>query len=230
MPSYPLDRERHRTVSEFAVVGSYLPAEQPPNCVRHAALLRAETRLRRGDEAEVWHMKPPLVAGHSTLQQAARRGWDRCVVDAVGETELDSSQRAGMATWRADADKERRPPELIGQYVAHPPVDEVPDDVTGRVRYRKFSCAGFVLECYRHGAGMDLIDWRSDPIPVVDMPFVVSIYGSVAQSRRDDIGLGREDSWPIVFPGYLFHALNRSPDEIHSGPYIPASIQEVSFP
>jgi hypothetical protein len=140
-----------------------------------------------------------------------------------------------MLTWLADIG-ERTPASArrgLNHYTVHPPVAVVSMPHTGVPRYWRFSCVGLVLECFRVGAGIRLLDWEGAPTPLVDRATLEGCYPvfalvSVAIAER--LGVSGDGPWSIVLPGYVFHALNRPDADIRARPYVPASIAEAAFP
>ncbi len=205
------------------------------NFVRHVALLVEKSTLLFGNNALVWQMRPPLVVGERSRREASEDG-DRCEAHLAGFTDLDLDDFAGIQTWLAEVDKERRPQGLragIEQYTVHPPVVMVTDRISGVVRYRKFSCVGLVLECYRNGAGINLIDWKSEELPEVTLDSIVSIYGEELRSKekvRESWGIPGDGPWRVALAGYVLHALDRPVSEVREAHYIPKSSDEGGFP
>lgn len=108
-------------------------------------------------------------------------------------------------------------------YCVHPHSSEFRED-DGRYARTRFSCAGFVMEAYRN-ARITLL--RIDSLPMVDIETIKLAYPWIerlmdkGRLSREALGLEGEGPWPILFCGYLFHALNREPNTIRSDPYIP---------
>jgi hypothetical protein len=105
--------------------------------------------------------------------------------------------------------------------------------VTGNPRYWRFSCVGFVLECYLQGTGIQLLDWQSTAFPRVTLSELRSIYTDrniLAQKHCEELGLTGDGPWPIALPGYLFHCLQRDPEIVRRIPYLPLSSSEAHFP
>jgi hypothetical protein len=221
-------------VPKFAVVGTYLD-DSTSKFVKHVALLRYDEELRyaRAD-VRVWHMGPPLVAG-----ERSNGSWEKdstCIVHLIGVVELDGYDIEGIETWLADVDKEERPSPsgrfgVVPHYKVDPPVFWQKGEDGTRL-YRRFSCAGFVLDCYRY-VGIDLIDESSkDSIPEIELETVASAYGPHVRRPwlREELGIPGGGPWRIILAGYLFHSLSRTNEEIRRSPHIPTGAAEKEFP
>lgn len=225
----------------FCVVGTYAD-NGPADFVRHAALLKEEGELNSPVEVEVYHMGPPIIAGELTGARA--RSWPRkCRADIVSNIALDAEEREAIEDWLAEVDKEDRTNvKPFGDFVVMPHVKWIVDAVSGRRIRRRFSCVGFVIECYRT-ADIDLIDVESK-MPDVDEPLVQAAYPEVRRieaddrlkercgfTTREDLGLDGNGPWPIVLAGYVFHSLKRANAENPRPPaYVPQSVSEGCFP
>lgn len=231
MGAHRLADSRRERVPVYSVIGEYT-SSGGDHFVRHVALLRADRDLQYGDDVEVWHMAPPLVAGEEGLRQA-RSGSTTCTAHVVGTMRLSADDRDGIQTWLAEVDKERRPQQPYRSYIVNPPVSWVVDEQTGTRRYRRFSCAGFVIESYREGAGISLLKWDSNTLPPVGLDIIERQYGNeIRQHGRLLLkwGIPGEGPWPVTFPGYLLHAMNRPDAEIRSSPHTTSTVDEAEFP
>ncbi|MCH8150102.1 MAG: hypothetical protein IH987_19335 [Planctomycetes bacterium] len=206
--------------SEFSVVGSF--ADNPEAFVSHAAMLKDFVELPAQAAVAVWHMGPPLVAGERLSSEASERARE-IQAEIVGDIALSIPERNKMKNWIAKVDKQRRPRPPFQQYVIQPPMKWERSE-KGRKLYQRFSCAGFVIECFV-AAGINLIDSAS--LPAVDeqllsaaYPVLVRIEQTTPEAQakfgfkgRGDLGLVDEGPWPIVLAGYLFHSLQRASSE-----------------
>ena len=120
----------------------------------------------------------------------------------------------------------------LDQYVLHPPVRDVRDAHTGIRRYSRFSCVGFVLDCYENGANIRLLDWDSPNFPTTELPALLAVYDFLLSDpmRRAEVGLTGPGPWPVALPGHLFHSLRRWAWQVRRTPYVPKSSDEVNFP
>ncbi len=150
----------------------------------------------------------------------------------------DKRKRAKMYRWLYDM-KTRMPEpshqlSFLDQYVLIPPVKAEVDPKTKRVVYWRFNCASFVAKCYEKGGNIKLVDCESDKFPDVDRHLLNQIYGSLSKlldRYGDQLGLTtNKSSWPLLLPGYIFHALARNETEILATHHHPASTKEARFP
>lgn len=222
------DRSTQRA-SVFSVVAVYL-ADTNSNFVRHVALLREDTDLTFAKaNVAVWHMGPPLAAGVKSISSAGEE--PSCTVHAMASIELEADEVEGIQTWLYEVDQENRPSNALRQYIVHPPMDWVRSE-NGTRLYRRFSCAGFVLECYR-AIGIELIDESGfDNLPEVDLQVLANAYGNEIrrENLRRRLGLSENGPWKIVLAGYVLHSLNRSDEAVRRSPYKPKDIAESNFP
>ena len=102
------------------------------------------------------------------------------------------------------------------RYIVKPHADWYRAPETGHRLYRRFSCAGFVLECYRH-INVDLVCTDDSDLPDVDLATLVNAYPELEReevlarlgSTRNDLGIPGGGPWRIVLAGYVFHALDK---------------------
>lgn len=232
MPGFRLEAAA-KPVPRFSVVGSYARPMQD-QFVGHVALLQDGDDLAFEGVAEVWHCGPPIVAGQQTAAQLN----EQCDAHAVSFLDdLSANDIAGIETTLAEIDAQTQPAstptDAFRQYVVHPPVFPVMDEKTGRVRCRKFSCVGFVLECYLEGADVRLLDNEFSKFPAVDLETLASAYGDTVRNkkRRERYGIvGDGPSWQIMLAGYVMHSLNRPSDVVRVSPHVPTDISEAEFP
>jgi hypothetical protein len=232
MPSRRLHAIEAEKVAKFSVVGMYL-ADAGTSFVQHVAILCRDSELRYAmPNVRVWHIGPPLVAGERSSKTVTDEA-KCCTAHLVGAVELKPEDLEAIETWLADVDKEDRPTGkfVTRQYIVHPPMQWVLAENKSRL-YRRFSCAGFVLDCYRF-IGIDLIrDVDADRLPEVDFETIARVYGE--EVRRDRIraflGIPGPGPWRIVLAGYVMHALNRDDNVIRGAHHLPGSVAEREFP
>lgn len=104
------------------------------------------------------------------------------------------------------------------QYIIDPPYKDECDPNTGVRRYRRYSCAGFVIDGYRQ-VNIELLQLDASSLPEVDRQTIESAYAGVSRELLDQFGLHGDGPWRIILAGYVLHALDRSTDDIHKQPY-----------
>ena len=219
---------RAKTATAYCIVGMY---SDPTDArfVRHVAILAKNSELKWGQPATVWHMGPPLE-GDATLK----------FVHLVGSVPLDLDDREGIEDWLEEVDKEPPPDNPFRRYIVRPHWDWHTAPETGRPLYRRFSCTGFVLECYR-SMGADLVNTEERDLPDVDFDMLLKAYPDLRRERaleramrgltRDDLGIAGDGPWGLVLAGYVFHALNEITDEDpRPRAYTPKSVADACFP
>ncbi len=223
-------------VPKFAVVGMYARPEQD-QFVLHVALLRDGSDLAFGHSVAVWHCTPPIIAGEKA-SAFSNHAFDECKVHAAGFLDdLSPDDVAGIQTILAEIDTQTppmatQPKGFLTHYIVNPPVDWVNDKRTGNKRFRKFSCVGFVCECYQEGADIQLLNLDPSKFPEVNLATLTNSYGDGVQDerRRVQAGIEGEEPWRIALAGYVLHSLNRSAQTVRETAYTPTSIDEASFP
>jgi len=198
-----------KTVSCYDVVGQR--AEGQTRFVKHVGLLNEDNRLvEMDDEVSVLHMGPPLERG-GTIK-----------VHVAGRVPLTNDEIKKFSTWVekiADEYKELRVGKRA-QYIIYPPWKDEYDSNTGVRRYRRYSCAGFVLDGHRQ-VDIELLEIDADALPDVDKQTIMSAYPDARRyaSQLPKYGLEGNGPWKVVLAGYVLHALNRPTDQIRRKPY-----------
>ena len=222
---------------EHTVVGVY--SDNQKYFVRHVAMLARNVEFPTDIEVQVWHMGPPLVADEESETTPKANLTTR--VDIVSDISLSIPELNSMKNWRANVNKQRRPRLPFQQYIVKPHMKWERSE-KGRKLYQRFSCSGFVLECYKE-AEITLIDGDAT-LPEIDEQVLSVAYPDLVgienmkpalQARlgfkgREDLGLEGNGPWQIVLPGYLFHSLQRaSADKPRPDPHVPTSISEAHY-
>jgi len=88
-------------------------------------------------------------------------------------------------------------------------------------RYRRFSCAGFVLDAHRQvEINLLLVDEEAlQALPEVDEQMLVLAYPDANRRRLHRLGVPGNGPWRIILAGYVFHALDRTSQQIRDRPY-----------
>lgn len=191
-----------------AVVGSCNAA-----AVYHVGLLAEASALLAGT-ASVHHMGPPVELPGEIESHVV--GW----LD-----DLTDDEREGLEDWLAEVKTRVEAGGLRGfaAYVAVPSV--VRDDTTGRSIVTRYSCAGFVAEAYREGAGVPLLV-EDQALPEVHRELLERVWGAREVRLGSRFGLGGAGPWRVLLPGYLLHAMRAG----RAGfPYTP-SPTDAQFP
>lgn len=196
-----------KTMSRYDIVGKW--SESLRHFVTHVALLDEDkSSLKSGDEASAVHMRPPL------------KREDKITVNVGGCIPLTNDERKQVETWIEKVNDESRGYHWPDQYVIHPPWKDEYDRNTGIRRYRRYSCAGFVLDSHLH-ININLLDINENVLPSVDRGTIIKAYPNV--EKHPDLlikwGLKGDGPWKVVLAGYVLHALNRSTDNIRNAPY-----------
>ena len=188
--------------------------------MRRACPSSLDTSLWRDDHAgyssvallPVVHMQPPLQ----------RLG--QCHANCVGAAGLTADEQLQIGVFADEVELEYaavHQGKPWQQYVISPHVaEERRDDQT--VVFRRFSCAGFVVEAYRE-AGVDVLRTDDDRLPAVSLDELKTQYPAFAESLassrlRQKLGIPGDGPWRVVLAGYVLNALARSEDEIRSEP------------
>ncbi len=206
MPAFDLT-DRTAKLGRFDVVGKH--SETSPGFVRHVALLDSDDCEASRDEAvRVVHMGPPLKTD------------DPLNADVAGRIPLTNDQINSIKTWIAKVVDEYQSghAEKRQQYIIDPPWDDIRDENTNVRRYRRYSCAGFVL--YAHlQVDVSLLVLDKEALPEVSMASIEAAYPGRTRHRAR-YGLEGDGPWRIILAGYVLHALDRSSEDIGERPYV----------
>ena len=244
MPGNRLDPDNKAELPKFSVVGVYAAAHGSA-FIQHVALLREKSNVAFGDEVAVWHTAPPILAGKRTCAGAPDE-FNATIVHAIAyledltademqgiETSLVNidSQTPLLSSTRVDSIARVQAEGYRVHYTAHPAVQWIRDEKTGRRRYRKFSCSGFVVECYR-GAGIILVDCDREKLPEVDLPTLRQGYGEWIDNPRirSRVGLAGTGPWRLVLAGYVLHSLTRESNIVRKESFCPSDKRAADFP
>lgn len=209
-------------LARYDVLAQRAPASR---FIRHLALIEQDhPGAGGGVRVPATHMSPPFRIGEDLD------------VDAMGSVPLSRDETRAMETWISGMNDEYSRQSFSDdgeQYTAHPAWEDVRSGANqGVVRYRRYSCAGFVVDAYRE-VGIALLPMARDRhgthldesrLPLVSRATVARNYP--AATRYPELlerwGLRGPGPWPVLLPGYVLHALDRAESEIRSGPYTPA--------
>lgn len=204
MPAIDFDKGP-QTLSPCDVVG--LRNDRQTRFVKHVGLFDEDKQsVKMGDDIRVLHMGPPIQ--RSTIN-----------VHTGGRVPLTNDQIKKIRTWYKKV-KDESPTSAYKQYVIRPVWKDVFDRITGIRRYRRYSCAGFVLDGHLK-VNIELLDTDENVLPEVDRQTIISAYPE-ADGHSDFLrycGLEGNGPWKVVLAGYVLHALSRTSDQIRQGPY-----------
>jgi hypothetical protein len=197
----------------------------------HAGLAES-AGSQHAHEIAVLDMGPPLQAG-----ERARR----LQASAVGSAELTDDEVQKIRTFVDRHVNEHQALLKLSQsqllrsapqmYCIYPHAIALNEDYGRYVRTR-FSCAGFVFEAYR-AARIKLLD--TNALPTVDMSVIKSAYPRQARLieggwvSHESLGLEGNGPWPVMFCGYLFHALDREAGLIRQQPFTASTDNQYFF-
>ncbi len=188
------------------------------NYLKHVGLHKRETDLKKDDEAEVLHMRPPFQVDGSIRSHV------------VGNAALTKEEAMSIKDWLAESKDEferLKVSSSLNQYIVRPYSEVVRNNNTGRKRYLRFSCCGLIVECFR-AAGIMLLDLDESRMPDVELARLKDAYVLPDNEKvLARFGLAGPGPFKVVMPGYLFHALNREPGTIRSTPYAAQPGDEV---
>ena len=183
------------------------------------------------ESVEVWQVGPPVVAGELTQEVARRRKRqeERCSAHVLGAIHLPTGAVERMRTWREGIDRQLHgASSAFWGYVVRPPMRPKIDQKTKRIRFWRFSCAGFVLACYRAGLGSKVVITKETRLPLVYLDVLRDAYGEVDERRRKEWGIGGNGPWRVLLAGYIVRAMGEP--NLANRPYLPREVQEAYFP
>lgn len=219
MPAQRLDNTPI-TVRRFDVAAQ--DSGDIPEFVRHIGLAQRHQQgvTRKNAALTLIHMGPPLSKHALALE-----------IDATATAALTANETMQIRAFIDELQLEYAAQEARGfrQYVIHPHATE-PDR---QFPFRRFNCAGFVVEAYRD-AGIELVQLDDGSLPRVSLETLKRAYPDQAKSLerkklRATLGLDGDGPWPVLLAGYVINAMARLAPLIRNVPFVP-SIGDEFFP
>ncbi len=203
MPTFNFD-QGPQMLSLYDVVGQRTDGQT--RFVKHVGLFGEDNQsVKIGDEVSVLHMGPPLEQGGAIK------------VHVAGHVPLTNDEIKIIDTWfEKIVDEYPRLPEE--QFVIRPPWKDQRDSNNGSRRYRRYSCAGFVLDSHRQ-VDIELLQIDEGSLPDVYPQTIMLAYGLNPGPLLSAFGLEGDGPWKVVLAGYVLHALNRTTNQIRQEPY-----------
>lgn len=222
MGSFRIGQQKSK-ISVYDALGQ--DAQDVPSFVCHIGMSskNVEVNGQQAVSAKMVEMCPPLVVPE--VDEEPDPETDQ--VDVVGSVELTASESKQISVFVDEIAKELESVPDGLQYWVYPHfLDRINPDSS-----RRYSCVGFVQQAYEY-AEIDLVDIES--LPNVDLEKILPAYPDrrellLHRRARARVGLEGDGPWPVLLPGYVFHAMNRSPLECRSTPYKPQAGDEC-FP
>lgn len=197
----------------FSVVGEQVNGSR---AVRHVGILQASVSVQIGDPVEVFHMGPPIVVGQAPELREPRYVEHMAAHVLAWLDDLSGEQVMRIEQWLEGVRVQLRNGVRFRYRVLPAYEEELNEDRT-MVRYRRFSCSGFVERCYRDGAGISLIV-QEERLPEVELDLIRRVWGPAGELppqvldrvRRTmaEWGLKGSGPWRVLLPGYLLHAMS----------------------
>ena len=209
MPTFTLSSLEKQKLGRFDVVGKHSAGSS--GFVAHVALHNADgCEINYDQIVDVVHMGPPLENDR------------RMNAHVAGQVPLTTDEITRIEAWieKIVDEYQREKAGRRRQYTIDPPWEDYRDPNTGVRRYRRFSCAGFVLKAHSQ-VDIELLRIDKQALPKVDKQLVAAAYPDAARNpdRLQRFGIQGDGPWRIVLAGYVLHALNRTSEEIRQGPY-----------
>jgi len=253
-----LPRNEPTAQSAWTVVGT-----RHKGIVTHLAVLARNVRhLRYGNRVPVYHMGPPLtslepeVVGNEDVPEGAAEdnpaSSEITAHVAARLEDLGDADREGMRRWHRKisvffpaATRPPRPRPRPGaerewahyfeqtRYIAHPAFKVEEDPVSGIKKFHRYSCVGFVTECYQSTAvDQVLTDSSRASFPRIDQAMVERLFVPptlrLTEEIAESINLTGNGPWPVALPGYVMRAFTRTDEEIRNHAYHP-SVEDIDF-
>lgn len=207
MPTFDLSSPGKQKLERFDVVGEN--AAGSPGFVRHIGLHNSDgCEINHDQVVDVVHMGPPLKSD------------GRMNAHVAGRVPLTTDEITRIEAWieKIVDEYQREHAGRRQQFTIDPPWEDYRDPNTGVRRYRRFSCAGFVLNAHRQ-VDIELLRIDDQALPMVDKRILALAYPRVDLTCLQRFGIQGNGPWRIVLAGYVLHALNRTSEEIRQEPY-----------
>jgi len=193
----------------MSIIGSLDSAENE-RMVTHVGISIISADYEYGGSAQVWHCQPPV-------------SYSECVAHVNGFVEnltQEEVNRLKTVVNRLKVTMQAIDPGRGGMnhYSIIPANSVTVDHVSGRVRSRKFSCAGYVSHVYSK-IDIQLAPPETD-LPEISFDELCSHYPDLAGLRLSAKrwGLKGGGPWKVLLAGYLINSLARTDALIRSGP------------
>jgi hypothetical protein len=201
-----------------------LDSATTPEFIRHVGLAGEEReQFNETDKLVLVHMGPPLERGGSTFP-----------ISCMGTVSLtvDETRQIDVFVDELELEYEAARLRKDHQYVIAPHFREK-QEKDGTTTFRRFNCAGFVIEAYRE-AGIILLRTDPESLPSVPLEILTDQYPDVGQLLqnprfRERNGIPGDGPWPVVLSSYVLNALARPEEEIRSRPHM-AEVGDEFFP
>lgn len=215
-------------LSQYAVVGT--KRKSRGHYVTHVAILRDAVEVFYDCEVDVYHMRPPLIVGDPTPGRTSNLG--KIKIHVYGCIDMDDFERDQIQNYLAKlasiASLDLTPlgrglPKDWVQYQILPAKQEI--EFEGQI-VPLCSCAGFICLIYDK-IHIQLCEEEWHPFfPWVDQEVIERIYPVRFHYPEHRFllkacGLGEDGPWPVLLPGHIIHAFNRSEVEIRTQPFLP---------
>lgn len=212
------NQSAHRVSTSKGKVGVYdivgIDSEHCDWFIRHVGMSLDEMMFTKGNplSVRIVDMGPPLASLDSAKPTS---------VDVVGTADLSADDVSAIYAFICEQLNEYQSLQVKkrAQYYVYPHF--VKGD--GKTSANRYSCAGFVYECYLN-IGITLVDLASVPTVTAEplkLAFPDQRRNLDRPERREMAGLSGEGPWPVLLPGYLFHSLGRGSDQIRQAAYQP---------
>ena len=114
------------------------------------------------------------------------------------------------------------------RYIVDPAFKLEIDPVSGTLKHHRYSCVGFVTQCYESTAVKQVLTSPSPQgFPTVDKETVKRTFlppkFEFTEEIAEAVNLTGEGPWPIAMPGYVMRAFSRSDETIRNHPYSPSA-------
>lgn len=215
--------------------------EDAPNVhgfIRHVALA-AEDREQVTSKTPVAidHMGPPVgridQASLSARAGVALSPAEKDAIEDFRTTVREEMEAAAIAEEEIAKRENRRPRKPRAYQYCSLPHTQTVRRPNGVMLHRRFSCAGYVLSAYDE-AGIPLLAPEThSQFPETSGASLANAYSrnpaELPTAMRVAFGLqdlNGDGPWPLVLPGYVFHALNRVDKAVRAEPYLPRAGDE----
>lgn len=226
MPSYRVN-ESTISLNIYDIVGQ---DGNSHNFIVHTGLAESTGSHAAEQNIPVIDMSPPL-----------REGNDLSDVSVVGSAFLTDDEERKIKKFidthasEHEAFQQLRRKEFFKSipqmYCVFPHAEKIKEK-DGRYTRMRFSCVGFVFEAYKYAKIVLLVD--TNDLPSLNMELIGQAYPRQLQMmesnhvKKEDLGLTGDGPWSVMLCGYLFHALNRTSNDIRTEPYTP-HLEDQSF-
>jgi len=210
-------------LKQFDIVGTCADANH--RRAVHVAISEGRVRCALGKHVSVSHCGPPFYSDPHEESNTRLDIYGRVTNLTDDEIKILKLRRQQVCT-QMTSQKEGL--SGLEHYYIKPVIKKERDAETNRIIKLRFSCVGYVLHLYE-AIGIEFVR-ENESLPLVSFDFLSEEYprfpAAVLKRYLPKLGLVGNGPWRVLLASYVVKSLQRSDDEIRSGPLEFSSLQD----